>query len=198
MKNFVALSLFGTGFAKSFELLSKRPLVREEWASSKRNGCPGYLTDGEYEFPHYITQISASQPDKSFGEHYDGKFTPNDISSIFSFDIPASRSDWNCTLEFLFPLQSQLRTSSYEYSGGGSFTFTGYLAGSCPGPQTTYNNQPAPGVFPAFPPVHMEPGYAYTLDTGPCFVSAGTCVAGGKSFPSAIPRNLLNLLLSQH
>lgn len=194
MKNLAVLSLFATGFANPFELVSKRPLVRDEWAPSKRTGCPGYLTDGEYEFPHYITQISASQPDKSFGQQYDGKFTPNDISSIFSFDIPASRSDWNCTLEFLFPLQSQLKTSSYEYSGGGSFVFTGYLAGSCPGPQTTYNNQPTPGVFPAFPPVHMEPGYAYTLDIGPCFVSAGTCVAGGKSLSTISPYDVFNLL----
>lgn len=40
------------------------------------------------------------------------------------------------------------------------------------------SNQPAPGPFPAFPPIHMEPGYAYTIDVGPCFVGAGTCVAG--------------------
>lgn len=184
MRNIITFSLFfASGLAKPFELISKRPLGRSEWAPSKRTGCPAYLPDGEYEFPHYITQISASQPDKSFGPQYDGVFTPNDISSIFSFDIPASRTDWNCTLEFLFPSQSQLKTSSYTYSGGGTFVFTGYLAGSCPGPQTTYNNQPTPGIYPAFPAVHMEPGYAYTLDVGPCFVSAGTCVAGCKCPP---------------
>lgn len=48
------------------------------------------------------------------------------------------------------------------------------------GPATTYNNQPAPGPYPAFPPVHMEPGFVYTLETGPCFVGAGTCVAGSE------------------
>jgi hypothetical protein len=50
----------------------------------------------------------------------------------------------------------------------------------CSGPATTYNNQPAPGPYPAFPPVHMEPGFVYTLETGPCFVGAGTCVAGSE------------------
>lgn len=181
MKSIIAFSfLLATGLASPFELISKRPLAQGEWTPSKRSECPAYLTDGEYEFPHYITQISASQPDKSFGQQFDGVFTPNDISSIFSFDIPESRTEWNCTLEFLFPLQSQLQTSSYTYTGGGSFMFTGYLAGSCPGPQTTYNNQPTAGIYPAFPAVHMEPGYAYTLDIGPCSVSAGTCVAGCK------------------
>lgn len=185
MKNIINFCLFfATGLASPFELISKRPLVRADVDSSplKRTACPAYLPVGEYEFPHYITQISASQPDKSFGPQYNGLFTPNDISSIFSFDIPASRADWNCTLEFLFPSQSQLKTSSYTYSGAGTFVFTGYLAGSCPGSQTTYNNQPTPGKYPAFPPVHMEPGYAYTLDIGPCYISAGTCVAGCKLF----------------
>lgn len=58
------------------------------------------------------------------------------------------------------------------------------------GPATTYNNQPAPGPYPAFPPVHMEPGFVYTLETGPCFVGAGTCVAGSEC-PSSSPLPLL-------
>lgn len=179
MKSILALSLLLTpGLTHPFELISKRPLPRHTSSLTSRDECPRYLPEGEFEFPHYITQISASDPDKSFGPQYDGVFTPNDISSIFSFDIPASRTDWNCTLEFLFPHKSQLKTSSYSYSGDGSFLFTGYLAGSCPGEHTTYNNQPTPGKYPPFPAVHMEPGYAYTLDIGPCFVSAGTCVAG--------------------
>src|SRR3954463_10750495 len=85
------------------------------------------------------------------------------------------------TLHMKTPLANQ----SYSYTKPprltwqtGSFFFTGYTPGSCPGPQTTYNNQPAPGPFPAFPPIHMEPGNAYTIDIGPCFVGAGTCVAG--------------------
>lgn len=177
---FLSLLLAATSLAAPGELLSKRPLGREDWAPNKRDGCPGYLSEGEFEFPHYITQISASQPDRSFGAQYNGVFTPNDVSSIFSFDIPASRAGDNCTLEFLFPSQADLKTSSYSISGGGTFAFTGYNPGSCPGPQTTFNNQPAPGPFPAFPAIHMEPGYAYVLDIGPCFVGAGTCVAGSK------------------
>lgn len=180
-KTLASLSLLAvTSLAAPGELLSKRPLGREDWAPNKRDGCPGYLSEGEFEFPHYITQISASQPDRSFGAQYNGVFTPNDVSSIFSFDIPASRAGDNCTLEFLFPSQADLKTSSYSISGGGTFAFTGYNPGSCPGPQTTFNNQPAPGPFPAFPAIHMEPGYAYVLDIGPCFVGAGTCVAGSK------------------
>ncbi|KAK4934741.1 hypothetical protein LTR10_024068 [Elasticomyces elasticus] len=169
--SFAALALVGMVAAYPGEVLRKRAL-------SERDACPRTLTSGQFEFPHYITQISKSEPDKSFGPQYNGVFTPNDIASIFSFDVPASRADANCTLEFIFPAQSQLQTSSFEYEGGGSFFFTGYNPGSCPGEQTTWNNQPAPGPFPPFPAVHMEPGNAYTIDVGPCFVGAGTCVAG--------------------
>ncbi|KAI1198775.1 GPI anchored cell wall protein [Nemania serpens] len=167
--------------AAPYELISKRELVDHEWSRSKKTGCPAYLQEGQFEYPHYITQISASKPDKAFGPKFNGLFTPNDISTIFSFDIPASRRDANCTLEFLFPRRDQLRTSSFTYKGEGTFSFTGYKAGSCPGPETTFNNQPALGPYPPFPPIHMEPGYAYTIDVGPCFVSAGTCVAGFTS-----------------
>ncbi|EFX03314.1 GPI anchored cell wall protein [Grosmannia clavigera kw1407] len=172
----VASNLAGIVAAYPGELLSKRALTPRD--IDPRTDCPSYLTEGEFEFPHYITQISKSDPDRAFGPQYFGVFTPNDVGSIFSFDIPASRSDANCTLEFLFPEQSQLKTSSYSISGGGSFFFTGYAPGSCPSDATTWNNQPKPGPFPAFPPVHMEPGHAYVIDIGPCFVGAGSCVAG--------------------
>lgn len=176
MKTLTLALLASTALAYPGELLRKRALTANDY--DKRTGCPKTLPSGQFEFPHYITQISKSQPDKAFGAQYNGVFTPNDISSIFSFDIPAARTDANCTLEFLFPAANQLKSSSFEYSGGGSFFFTGYNPGSCPGPDTTYNNQPAPGPFPAFPPIHMQPGNAYTIDVGPCFVGAGTCVAG--------------------
>lgn len=141
MKSFTvaSLSLLATSaFAAPFDIVSKRPLASHEWTRSSsplnpRANCPALLPAGEFEFPHYITQISASQPDKAFGPQYNGVFTPNDISSIFSFDIPASRTDANCTLEFIFPKLEDLKTSSFSYSGGGNFVFEGYLAGSCPG-----------------------------------------------------------------
>jgi len=177
MKVFAALAvLAGVVSAYPGEVLRKRAITERD--INPRTGCIHDLPAGQFEFPHYITQISQSQPDKAFGPQYNGVFTPNDISSIFSFDIPASRVDANCTLEFIFPLLSQLSTSTFEYSGAGSFFFTGYNPGSCPGPETTYNQQPAPGPFPPFPAIHMEPGNIYTIDVGPCFVSAGTCVAG--------------------
>ncbi|ROW06043.1 hypothetical protein VMCG_04483 [Cytospora schulzeri] len=147
-----------------FELLSKRPIASHEWARSPspnqpRSNCPALLTTGEFEFPHYITQISASHPDTAYGPQYNSVFTPNDISTIFSFDIPASRADANCTLEFIFPTQEDLATTGYSLSGGGTFVFEGYAPGSCPGPETTFNNQPDSGPFGAFPAVHMEPGH---------------------------------------
>ncbi|ORY66983.1 ubiquitin 3 binding protein But2 C-terminal domain-containing protein [Pseudomassariella vexata] len=173
--------LLGLTTAAPYELVSKRALAPHEWARSKRDGCPAYLEEGQFEFPHYITKINSSAPDTAYGPQYFGVFTPNEVSSIFSFDIPASRADANCTLEFLFPRQDQLQTSSFTYEGAGTFFFTGYNPGSCPGDETTFNNQPAPGPFPDFPPIHMEPGFAYTIDVGPCFVGAGTCVAGKTS-----------------
>lgn len=176
MKSFIAAALAATALAAPGDVLMKRALTEKDLDA--RTGCPRELPADQYEFPHYITQISKSQPDKKFGPQYNGVFTPNDISSIFSFDIPAERTTANCTLEFIFPKKSQLVSSTFEYEGGGSFFWTGYNPGSCPGADTTYNNQPAPGPFPAFPPVHMEPGNAYTIDVGPCFVGAGTCVAG--------------------
>jgi hypothetical protein len=163
-------ALVGTALAYPGEVLRVRELTERD---NGPDGCPHYLPAGQYEKPAYITQISKSQPDKAFGPNYNGIFTPNDISSIFSFDIPAERADANCTLEFLFP-----KSNDYSYSGGGSFAFTGFNPGSCPGPWTTYNDPPAPGPFPAFPPIHMEPGNLYTIDVGPCFVAAGTCAAG--------------------
>ncbi|KAI0838382.1 ubiquitin 3 binding protein But2 C-terminal domain-containing protein [Hypoxylon sp. FL0890] len=171
----------GAVTAAPFELVSKRPLGDREWTRNKKDGCPAYLEEGQYEFPHYITHISRSQPNRAFGPQFNGLITPNDVSSIFSFDVPADRADANCTLEFLFPRRDQLKTSDFTYKGAGTFFFTGYLAGSCPNASTTFNHQPTPGVFPPFPPIHMEPGYAYTLDVGPCMFAAGTCVAGVTS-----------------
>lgn len=163
----------------------RRPLQDHEWAPSPRAaGCPAYLTAGQYEFPHYITQISASQPDRAFGPSLAGRFTPRDVSSIFAFDIPAGRADANCSLVFLFPRRDQLPPSSrfFTYSGPGTFVFTGYDPGYCPDRSTTFRNQPPSTMFPAFPPLHMEPGFAYTIDVGPCSFSAGKCVSGGECF----------------
>lgn len=167
----LTLALLATSaLAYPGEILRKRELTERDMGP---DGCPRLLTAGQYESPAWITQVSAKQPNKAFGPTSDALFTPNDISTLFSFDIPASRADANCTLEFLFPA-----SASYSYSGGGTFFFTGFNPGSCPNAATSYANPLAPGPFPAFPPVHMEPGNAYTIDVGPCFVAAGTCAAG--------------------
>ncbi|KAI1413355.1 ubiquitin 3 binding protein But2 C-terminal domain-containing protein [Hypoxylon sp. FL1857] len=166
--------------AAPFELVSKRRLADHEWTRNTSTGCPAYLQEGQYEFPHYITHISRSEPDRAVGPQFNGLITPNDVSSIFSFDIPAERANANCTLEFLFPRQDQLKTSSFKYEGAGTFFFTGYLAGSCPNASTTFNNQPAPGVFPPFAPIHMEPGYAYVIDVGPCSFAGGCAVTSSN------------------
>ncbi|KAI1634315.1 ubiquitin 3 binding protein But2 C-terminal domain-containing protein [Biscogniauxia mediterranea] len=178
---FMLSAVVSTVVAAPFELVAKRPLDNHQWTRNKRDGCPAYLTEGQHEFPHYMTQVSQSEPNLAFGPQYNGIFTPNDVSTVFSFDIPASRANANCTLEFIFPHQDQLKTSSFEYEGPGTFFFKGYNPGSCPGPQTTYNNQPATSPFPPFPPIHMEPGFSYTIDVGPCSVGAGSCVAGMTS-----------------
>ncbi|KAI0596017.1 hypothetical protein F4775DRAFT_594808 [Biscogniauxia sp. FL1348] len=70
------------------------------------DGCPANLTEGQYELPHYMTQVSQSEPNLAFGPQYNGTSTPNNVSTVFSFDIPASRADANCTLEFIFPRQN--------------------------------------------------------------------------------------------
>ncbi|KAI1812191.1 GPI anchored cell wall protein [Poronia punctata] len=164
-------------------LISKRKLPNHSWEPSPLTGCPGYLSPETYVAPRYLTQISSKDPTKSFGPQYTARFTPNDISTLFTFDIPRERANSNCTLEFLFPYRHQLRTSSFDYRGGGTFFFKGYNPGSCPGPdtRTTFDNQPDSGVFPPFPPIHMEPGHAYTIDVGPCSFGAGSCVAGVTS-----------------
>jgi hypothetical protein len=180
MKFLVIILLVEACFAYSGGVLHKRQFTRNDL--DPRTGCPRYLTANEYEFPHYIPYVSKSQPDKTFGPQLNGAFTPNDIANIFSFDIPASRANANCTLEFLLPAQEQLG-ASYTYYGGGTFLFTGYQPDYCPGPQITWNNQQRPGRFPPFPAIHVEPGNAYTFDVGPCLVGAGTCVAGITSTP---------------
>lgn len=175
----------------------RRPLQDHEWAPSPRAaGCPAYLEADAYEFPHYITQISAAQPDRAFGPSLAGRFTPGDVASIFAFDIPAGRADANCSLVFLFPRQEQLASSRYTYDGPGTFVFTGYDPGSCPDRATTFNKQPPSTMFPPFPALHMEPGYAYTIDVGPCTFSAGKCVSGSECplYPSSSEASVPPLL----
>lgn len=82
MKGFLALAaVVGIVSAAPYEV-TKRELTEKD--IDARTGCPRTLTAGEYEFPHYITQISKKHPNKAFGPQYDGVFTPNDIRLVQS------------------------------------------------------------------------------------------------------------------
>lgn len=155
----------------------RRALHQRDYPISNATSCPRLLPAGNYESPSMIVPISQDNPDKQFSTSPVAVFTANDMSTIFNFEIPPERAGQNCTLEFLFPLPSQLAPgASYLYSGAGTFFFTGYEAGSGPNQNTTFATQPPLGPYPPFPPVHMSPGNAYTIDVGPCV--AGTVVAG--------------------
>ena len=67
MKTFVTLALLAsTALAYPGEVLRKRALTKKDL--DPRTGCPKELPAGQFEYPHYITQISKSQPDKAFGK----------------------------------------------------------------------------------------------------------------------------------
>ncbi|TVY85736.1 hypothetical protein LAWI1_G009034, partial [Lachnellula willkommii] len=76
----------------------------------------GSSTSGNYQYPHLILPLSSSTPTAAPGTSYFGTVSSN-TSSIFSFDIPSTWAGTTCNLIFLLPLQSQLETSSYTYSG---------------------------------------------------------------------------------
>jgi hypothetical protein len=88
--------------------------------SSTTKTCPAKL-NGQYEYPHLIVPVSKGSPNKAYGTQYNGTVT-SDISSIFNFDVPSSYTG-TCSLVFLFPEQSQLQTSSYDFSGNGEIDF---------------------------------------------------------------------------
>lgn len=158
-----------------------RPLTPREndMALKQRDSCPMDLQP-DFLFPHLIVPISAKNPNTKYGTVFSPIFTPNDFCTIFNFDVPVSAAGKNCTLEFLFPTQSELQTSSFTIDGPGDFIFTGYAPGSGATLDTTFNNQPAPGPFPPFPPLVLKPGNAYIIDVGPCVIvdNAPTVVSG--------------------
>lgn len=131
--------------------------------------CPANL-NGPHEFPHLIIPIDSSNPSSAPGTSYFGEVSST-ISSIFNFDIPASDGGKDCSLIFLFPLQSQLTTSSFTFSGNGGIDFSklnGVATSS-----TSYSN--APGLGADFGTTVVAPGNSYTIVTFPC--PAGTIVS---------------------
>jgi len=125
-------------------------------------GCPTNL-NGNYEFPHLIIPIDSSNPSTAAGTSYFGTISST-ISSIFNFDIPSSDSGKTCSLIFLFPLQSQLTTSSFTFSGNGGIDFA--LLNGVATQATDYDN--APGVQTDYGVTVVAPGNSYSIATFPC------------------------------
>lgn len=137
-------------------------------ADSCKSGCPAAKTcpadlSGTYEFPHLIVPVNSQSPDQAYGTSYNGTVSST-ISSLFNFDIPASDAGKTCSLVFLFPKQSQLETSAFEFSGAGGIDFA-MLKGPASS-STTFNNKP--GVAKDYGVTTVSPGNSYTIATFAC------------------------------
>lgn len=99
----------------------------------------GSDTAGNYQYPHLIIPVSSTSPDTAYGTQFFGTISSN-RSTIFNFDIPSSYSGSTCNLIFLLPLQSELETSSYTFSGSGEIEFE--QLSSAATFATTYDNAP--------------------------------------------------------
>lgn len=138
---------------------------------ARQANCPGDLPAlPDFEFPHLIIPISASNPTTAYPDTLVPNITANDVSNIFNFDIPAERSGQNCTLRFLFPAEDQLTTSYFKLVGFGTFSFSlsAVDVGAVEG-NTTFDNQPMGGNPHGYPcSKSMQPGNAYTLGSTIC------------------------------
>lgn len=116
---------------------------------------------------------------------YSPVITPDDYCTIFNFYIPPEAAGKTCALEFLFPELDQLEESTFTYSGGGHFTFSGYVGYGATN-ETTWNNQPSPGNSLYNPPPQiLTPGHRYALNKpypGSCIITKGmpALEIGGK------------------
>ncbi|KAG5927536.1 hypothetical protein E4U42_002113 [Claviceps africana] len=124
--------------------------------------CPANLNVA-YEFPHLIVPVDKSNPDKAYGTSYFGEVTSS-ISSLFNFDIPAGDYGKTCTLVFLFPEQSQLRTSSYTLTGEGNIDVS--ILDNTVSTSTTWNNKP--GKKSVYGIKAISPGHSYSVATFAC------------------------------
>ena len=130
--------------------------------SSSGSACQTSLS-GAYQTPHLIVPISSSFPDESCGTSYTGQINST-TSTIFNFDIPSSYSGKQCSVVFLFPQKSDLETSSYDFSGSGSLSFS-QLSGAC-SQDTTWNT--APSVSSQMNSIAIQSGNSYVVSTGSC------------------------------
>lgn len=86
------------------------------------------------------------------------------LSTIFNFDIPTSTKGKTCSIQFLFPDQSALETSSYTLSGDGVFKFA--MLDGLASSSTTFATSPK--VVTDYGSFSMSPGNAYDVASIPC------------------------------
>lgn len=129
---------------------------------SMLSSCPTDLSGG-YQFPHLIVPVSNEYKTATYGTSFFGVINST-ISSIFNFDIPESYAGAKCSLIFLFPMQSELQTSSYSFSGNGGIEF--YSLSSPATISTSYAN--APPVAMHIDTINVAPGHGYVLANYPC------------------------------
>lgn len=160
MKFLVLLSLLQIGMA--MPKVANADIVDQHNCPKALPALPGF------EFPHLIVPVSKAHPDVANPNTFSPSITPDDLATIFNFDI--LHGDQSCELGFYFPRQDQLETSSFTFSGPGTFTVRinkrgkGAQAGD-----TTWNKQPAAGMYDGFPKeILMTPGNYYSLFTGAC------------------------------
>lgn len=137
-------------------------------AKRQATDCPLYLPTNNFEYPHLIVPISASSPNAAIGNSYTPSISPNDFASIFNFDIPPSRAGQTCTLYFSLPRQSQLSTSSFSFSGSGTFDFVEYQPNTGAVSGTTWSTQPPLNGAPVTTLSHVTPGNSYKVWSGSC------------------------------
>lgn len=141
-------------------------------STSSASGCvsttlTGSDTSGNYQYPHLIIPISSTSPTTAYGTQYFGTISSN-VSTIFNFDIPSSYSGSTCNLIFLLPLQSELETSSYTYSGTGVIDFE--QLSSAATSTTTYDNAPS---------VEKDLGEFDITEGSSTLIESFECPAGG-------------------
>jgi hypothetical protein len=163
----------------------------DEHHDETENKCPGYLSEGfevclplpsplhqtmtcpltpPSQFPHLIIPVDSATPKKSYHTSFNGTASGS-VSTIFNFDIPASHAGKTCSLDFLFPEQSQLETSAFSMTGSGEVEFS-ILESACV-QGTSYETKPK--THEVLATMKMSAGNSYHIHDAPC--RAGQTVA---------------------
>ncbi|KAF2089597.1 hypothetical protein K490DRAFT_37086 [Saccharata proteae CBS 121410] len=137
--------------------------------SSSSGICPTDLA-GDYQYPHLLVPVNSTTPNTAYGTQYFGTISST-VCSTYNFDIPANYTGLTCTLEFLFPLKSELETSDFTVSGSGEVTFS--ELSSPVSESTTYDT--VPSTEKTLGSYNLAPGNSYVIQTGEC--KAGQTIA---------------------